>query len=58
MWEQAFGLASGLRAQGWDVRLVSGRYAYRVYALRPPKGLPWPGGNTACSNAAPMTPAP
>ncbi len=35
-WEQVFGLASGLRAQGWDVRLVSDQYAYHVYALRPP----------------------
>ena len=35
-WETAFGLASGLRAQGWGVRPVSDRYAYHVYALRPP----------------------
>lgn len=35
-WDGIFGLSSGLRAQGWDVRLVNGQYAYRVYALRPP----------------------
>ena len=39
-WEQAFGLASGLRAQGWDVRLVNGQYAYQIYALRPPPAAP------------------
>jgi len=36
-WERIYGLASGLRAQGWDVRPVSDQFAYHVYALRPPK---------------------
>ena len=36
-WEGAFGLTSGLRAQGWDVRLVNAQYAYHIYALRPPR---------------------
>lgn len=36
-WERIYGLASGLRAQGWDVHLINDQYAYHVYALHPPK---------------------
>ncbi len=32
-WGQTHGLASGLRAQGWDVRLLNDQYAYYIYAL-------------------------
>jgi hypothetical protein len=35
-WDQAFTIVAGLRAAGWDVRLVNADYSYKVYALRPP----------------------
>ncbi len=36
-WERDSRLAGGLRDAGWDVRLINDQYAFRVYALRPPK---------------------
>ncbi len=36
-WERDSHLAGGLRDEGWDVRLVNDRYAFHVYALRPPR---------------------
>lgn len=37
-WERDSHLAAGLRDEGWDVHLVNDRYAFHVYALRPPEG--------------------
>ncbi len=37
IWDRSYLTVAGLRALGWTVRLINADYAYKIYAIQPPR---------------------